>query len=79
MSKPLRTAVAAYEAGRDPGDLTELTPEIVAQLKSTNYYSFLAQPRTEAELKAFAEARNYRPGWVYQQLQDQRALAAGRP
>jgi DNA repair protein RadD len=53
------------------GDLAELTPEMVARLKSTNYYSFLSKPRTEAELRAFAEARNYKSGWVYHQLQDQ--------
>jgi DNA repair protein RadD len=63
----LRTVTTAV------GELMELTPEMVAQLQSTNYYSYLAQTRTEAELKAFATARNYHPAWVHHRLREQSA------
>jgi superfamily II DNA or RNA helicase len=53
------------------GELAELTPEMVARLQSTNYYTYLAQPRTEAELRAFATARNYHPAWVKHRLREQ--------
>lgn len=59
------------------GELTELTSEMVAQLQSTNYYSYLAQPRTEAELRAFATARNYHPAWVKHRLREQQQSNGG--
>ncbi len=57
------------------GDLAQLTPEMVTQLQAVSYYRYLEKPRTEAELRAFAQARGYHPSWVHHRLREQREEA----
>jgi DNA repair protein RadD len=53
------------------GQLRELNPEAAARIARMPYRRFLARPRTERELRAYAEVRGYRPGWVWHRLREQ--------
>jgi superfamily II DNA or RNA helicase len=57
------------------GELTKLDPARIAALRSTPLRTLLRTARTEAELRAIAAARGYKPGWVWhiQQKRRQRA------
>jgi hypothetical protein len=59
------------------GELAQLTPEQVAQLKSINYYTYLGKTRTEAELRTFARVRGYQISWVRHRLREEREAASG--
>jgi DNA repair protein RadD len=58
----------AYAPAGSPGDL--------ARLLRMPYRTFLSKPRTEQELRAYAVAHDYKPGWVWHRLQEQAEAAA---
>lgn len=53
------------------GQLRELSAEAAARIARMPYRRFLAQPRSERELRVYAEARGYKPGWVWHRLREQ--------
>jgi hypothetical protein len=53
------------------GALSEPTPDQYAPLARMPYRRFVARPRTEPELRAYAEAHGYKPGWVWHRLREQ--------
>jgi superfamily II DNA or RNA helicase len=57
------------------GELSKLDPTRIAALRSAPLRALLRNARTDAELRAIAEARGYKPGWVWriQQWRRQRA------
>jgi DNA repair protein RadD len=59
------------------GGLRELAPETfprddLSRIIRMSYARFVAKPRTERELRAYALAHGYKPGWVWHRLQEQR-------
>jgi DNA repair protein RadD len=58
-----------------PGALAELTATEakISRLRCMSYHEFLSVRRSEFELREFAAARGYNPGWVWHQLQDWKA------
>jgi superfamily II DNA or RNA helicase len=54
------------------GSLSEMSSEAFARITRLPYRRFLAERRTERELRAYAEARGYQPGWVWHRLREQR-------
>jgi DNA repair protein RadD len=62
--------------GQGTGDLAELTPEVL--LAQQPYRQFVSEPRSEAELRAYAKAKNYKPGWVFYQMKSQRGQGVRR-
>jgi DNA repair protein RadD len=59
------------------GALRELSPDDVARIARLSYRQFLARPRTEGELRAYAAAHGYKRGWVWHRLHEQHARAEG--
>jgi DNA repair protein RadD len=59
--------------GNGEGDLTELTSEILSRIRAMPYKQFVSEPRSEEELRIYAQHRGYRKGWVFHRLQEQRA------
>lgn len=60
----------------DNAKMEELKPVKVDPLERIvrmSYRSLVGRPRTEAELRAYAAAHGYKPGWVWHRLQDQQA------
>jgi superfamily II DNA or RNA helicase len=57
------------------GELEKLDPRRIAALRSTPLRALLRSARTDDDLRAIAEARGYKPGWVWhiQQKRRQRA------
>ena len=55
------------------GALRELTVDEAARLARMTYRRFVAKPRTELELRVYAEAHGYKPGWVWHRLREQQA------
>ena len=55
------------------GALRELSAEAAARIARMPYRRFLARPRSERELRAYAEAHGYKPGWVWHRLREQQA------
>ena len=53
------------------GALRELTAGEAARIARMPYRRFLARPRSERELRAYAEARGYKEGWVWHRLREQ--------
>ena len=58
------------------GVLRELTAEAfphddLNRIIRMPYARFMSEHRTERELRAYAEARGYKPGWVWHRLQEQ--------
>ena len=51
--------------------MAELTQDIM-NLMQASYRQFVAEPRSEVLLRAYAQARGYKPGWVFHRLQEQR-------
>lgn len=58
------------------GELIELTPEMIAERRRQRQRE-IGLARTEQELRALAERRGYRPGWVFQMMRA-RARSGGR-
>ena len=59
------------------GGLRELVPgalpwDDLGHIISMPYARFISRPRTERELRAYAAAHDYKPGWVWHRLQAQR-------
>jgi hypothetical protein len=59
------------------GVLAEVTAERLARARSLTYRQMLHSRLTEAELRAFAQANGYKPGWVHHRLREQAAGPAG--
>jgi superfamily II DNA or RNA helicase len=55
------------------GSLSEMSPEVFARLARIPYRRFVARPRTEGELRAYAQAHGYKAGWVWHRLYEQEA------
>jgi DNA repair protein RadD len=55
------------------GELRELSAEAAARIARMPYRRFLARPRSEPELRAYAAAHGYHPGWVWHRLREQQA------
>ena len=58
------------------GGLRELVPETLprddlSHIIRMPYGRFISQSRTEREIRAYAAARGYKPGWVWHRLQEQ--------
>ena len=60
-------------------EFTPAKPDPLAKFARMSFRTLMSQPRTEAELRAYAQARGYKPGWVYYRLQEQRAAQAAVP
>jgi hypothetical protein len=58
------------------GGLREIRPDDFSLLMRMPYQRFVGRPRTERELRAYAEAHGYKPGWVWHRLQEQRQALA---
>ena len=58
------------------GGLSELSAEAAARIAQMPYRRFVGRPRSEAELRAYARAHGYKPGWVWHQLREQQAQGA---
>jgi DNA repair protein RadD len=54
-----------------PGELVELTSERLARARGMSYRTMLRSRLSEAELRAFAKTRGYKPGWVLHRLREQ--------
>ena len=50
--------------------MAELTQDIMYLMQAL-YRQFVAEPRSEVLLRAYAQARE-KPGWVFHRLQEQR-------
>lgn len=68
-----RLILQADDAGMR--ELTPAKPDPNAKWARMSYRTFMAKPRSEAELRAFAAAKGYKSGWVYYRLQEQRMAA----
>ena len=55
------------------GGLDEVTAEQLALVARMRYRELIAKPRSEMELRAYARAHGYKPGWVYHRLLEQAA------
>ena len=55
------------------GRLSELRPEHFERIARLPYRRLVARRRSEPELRAYAEAHGYRPGWVWHRLREQEA------
>jgi DNA repair protein RadD len=58
--------------GQQPGDLAEMTAERLTALQAMSYRQIVRTRLSETELRAYAQARGYKPGWVFHRLRDQR-------
>lgn len=56
------------------GDLGELSPERLAQIRMMSYRQVISSNLSEAELAAFARFRGYKPGWVWHRIQGHEAF-----
>lgn len=54
-------------------ELVALPVEDLSHIIRMPYGRFISQPRTEREIRAYAAARGYKPGWVWHRLQEQRS------
>ncbi len=54
-----------------PGTLAELTAERLARARQLTFREMARTRLSEAELREFARARGYRPGWVFHRLREQ--------
>jgi DNA repair protein RadD len=57
-------------------DLVEITPERLAYLRALKGWPVNTLHLTEPELRAVADARKYKPGWIRHRLREQAAAAA---
>jgi superfamily II DNA or RNA helicase len=58
------------------GELAELTPGLLNAITRLTYRQIMGGNFSAAELRAFAHARGYRPGWVWYRLREQAERAA---
>jgi superfamily II DNA or RNA helicase len=58
------------------GELIELTPEMIAERRLARSRE-IGLARTEAELRALAERRGYKPGWVFRMMRARAGRANG--
>jgi DNA repair protein RadD len=58
--------------GNGEGDLTELTSEILSRIRAMPYRQFVSEPRSEEELRIYAQHRGYKKGWIFHLLHEQR-------
>jgi DNA repair protein RadD len=56
-------------------DLAEITPERLAAVRAMSYRQVIAGRLCEAELREYARARGYRPGWVWHRLREKAEAA----
>ena len=52
-----------------PGKLVQLTAERIAAIQAMSYGQVVRTNLSEQELRVYAAARGYKPGWVWHQLQ----------
>lgn len=57
-----------------PGTLVEVSPGRTELIRRMPYRQFVSGLWSEPELKIYAKAHGYKPGWVWHRLQDQQAL-----
>jgi hypothetical protein len=55
-----------------PGELAELSAERIEALRSMPYRVVARSRLSEIELRAHAQLRGYKPGWVWHRLEEQR-------
>jgi len=61
------------------GTLCEIDADHFQRITRLPYRTFLSKPRTERELRAYAQAHGYKRGWVWHRLQEQHAAAGASP
>jgi superfamily II DNA or RNA helicase len=54
-----------------PGRLREIGADHFARIARMPYRTFIGTPRTERELRAYAQAHGYKRGWVWHRLREQ--------
>lgn len=59
----------------DDGEMAEL--HAMVRVTQLSYRQLMKTQRSEAELHAYARAHNYKPGWVFYRLQEQRERFKG--
>lgn len=59
------------------GALSELSAEAAARIARMSYGRFVGRPRTERELRAYAQMHGYKEGWVWHRLREQQAQDEG--
>jgi DNA repair protein RadD len=65
---------------QDKAVMKEFIPVDHAHVLRMNYYQFIARPRSEAEVTAYARHRGYKKGWVWHFMKEQtQRFADARP
>jgi DNA repair protein RadD len=59
------------EIETEAGRLEVLTAEMLARIQRMTFREMASRRRSEAELREFAKAKGYRPGWVQHRLREQ--------
>ena len=62
----------------DDGAMAVYVPGALERVTRMPYRTFLAAPRSDAELRAYAKAHGYKNGWVYWRKQEQAQQFGGR-